>query len=324
MKIITEEMNTSKMNIEMIKNQLTTLMETPREEGNYPKSCKINLSLNRTEPHYIEAVLMSGENGEFFHLDYFRKVPDGTVKATYTGDVFLTTADKDIDIMLQAIAAQIDAEKEEFYDRCYQAYQLDWMISHGYSIDDFYDAIKVSVVDQVAEGYNIDSSSRAENAMQCAVEEFHDAGFGSGTLWACKDEFLDNEYLDMAYMKSLFEHMCNTEMMKRLYLRYTQNREFTTFESIPEMSLETTAGTLNVYKSCHGQPGVVVMLKPEGYNFEIDCSYVCVYEKPEYRTKDNEGCKDVVVVSYGDATTENYTTKEIIRRKDIEYGRNGV
>ena len=121
----------------------------------------------------------------------------------------------------------------------------------------------------------------------------------------------------------LFEKDRNTEMMKRLYLRYTRNREFSTFESIPEMSVETTAGILNTYKSCDpGQPGVVVMLKPEGYDFEIDCSYVSVYENPEYRTKDSEGDKDVVIMSYGDATTEDYTTKEIIRRADIEEGLN--
>lgn len=323
MEIITEEIQTKQINIDMIKEKLTELIGTPREEGNYPKSCKINLSLDLTDPHYIEAVLMSGENGEFFRVEYFRKVPDDTVKATYTGDVFMKTADKDIDTMLQAIAAQMDAEREEFYDRCYKAYQLDWMISHGCSIDDFYDAIKASVVDQVAEGYDIDSSDRAENAMQCAIEEFHDAGFGSGSLWACEDEFLDNEYMDMAYMKSLFENMFNTEMMKKLYLRYTQDREFSTFENIPEMSVETTAGILNTYKSCDpGQPGVVVMLKPEGYDCEIDCSYVSVYENPEYRTKDNEGDKDVVIMSYGDATTEDYTTKEIIRRGDIEEGLN--
>ncbi len=323
MKIITEKMNTRKMNIDMIKDELTKLMQGPRKEGKDPKSCKIKLSLDITDPHYIEAVLMSGENGEFFRVEYFRKIPDDTIKATYTGDIFMKTADKDIDIMLQAIAAQMDAEEEEFYDRCYKAYQLDWMISHGYSIDDFYDAIKASVVDQVAEGYNINSSSRAENAMQCAIEEFHDAGFGSGSLWVCEDEFLDNEYMDMAYMKSLFENMFNTEMMKKLYLRYTQNREFSTFESVPEMSVETTAGFLNTYKSCDpGQPGVVVMLNPEGYDYEIDCSYVSVCENPEYRTKDNEGDKDVVIISYGDATTEDYTTKEIIRRTDIEEGLN--
>ena len=118
------------------------------------------------------------------------------------------------------MSEKIEMTKEEFENKCYAAYQLDWMISHGYSIDDFYNAIRASVVDQVAEGYDMDDSRSAENAMQCAIEEFHDAGFG-GTLWACKDEFLSTEYLNLGYMFSLFEHMQDTETMKSLYMQYT-------------------------------------------------------------------------------------------------------
>ena len=27
--------------------------------------------------------------------------------------------------------------KEQFENKCYEAYQLDWMISHGYSLSDY-------------------------------------------------------------------------------------------------------------------------------------------------------------------------------------------
>ena len=111
--------------------------------------------------------------------------------------------------------------------------------------------------------------------------------------------------------------MPKSDEMQKLYTRYTGN----SIASVPETQVNTTAGILNVYKSQDpGQPGVVVMLQPQGYEDEIDCAYVSVYENPEYRTVDKENNTDVVIMSYGDATTEDYTTKEIIRRTDIITG----
>ncbi len=85
--------------------------------------------------------------------------------------------------------------------------------------------------------------------------------------------------------------------------------------------VSTTAGVLRAYKSADpGQPGIVVMLQPAGYDYEIDCSYISVYEDKDYRTKDNERDVDVVIMTYADATNEDYTSKDIIRREDILAG----
>ena len=85
--------------------------------------------------------------------------------------------------------------------------------------------------------------------------------------------------------------------------------------------VSTSAGIIRAYKNSDpGQPGIVVMLQPVGFEDEIDVSFVSVYEESDYVTKDNERPVDVVVMTYGDATTEDYTTKDIIRREDIMAG----
>ena len=88
-----------------------------------------------------------------------------------------------------------------------------------------------------------------------------------------------------------------------------------------DLEVETTAGILRACRSTDpGQPGICVVLQPAGYDEEIDVSYVSVYEDPEYRTSDNERPVDVCIMTYADATSEDYTSKEIIRREDVIAG----
>lgn len=88
-----------------------------------------------------------------------------------------------------------------------------------------------------------------------------------------------------------------------------------------EISTKTSAGVL---KACvsndFNQPGISVTLVPAGYEEEIDVAYATVYENSEYATADNERPVDVVIFTYGDATTEDCTNKEIIRREDVIAG----
>ena len=84
------------------------------------------------------------------------------------------------------------------------------------------------------------------------------------------------------------------------------------------MEVMTSAGVLRAYKSADpGQPGIYVVLQPTGYEEEIDMSYVCVFEYEEYQTKDKERNVDVCIYTYGDATTEDWTSKDIVKREDI-------
>ena len=193
-------------------------------------------------------------------------------------------------------------EREKFQKKCYEAYCLDWMISHGVSLN--------SIMDVVAE--NIKESDESLSSEKL-LSDFEEQGF-NGSIYACYDEFMDSEFWDREYMPKLLSNM-GPEAQK-------QWQEITGLW-IPEKSLDvfTTAGILKAYKSTDpGQPGISVMLIPAGCEYEIDCSFVSVYEDPEYSTGDGERPVDVVIMSYGDANSEEYTVKEIIRREDILAG----
>ena len=73
----------------------------------------------------------------------------------------------------------------------YKKYQLDWMRNHNYSLDSL-----IMELDKWIES-QVDTS---------LISEFDawalDRGF-DGTLWVCFNEFLDCEYQDEDYMKSL-------------------------------------------------------------------------------------------------------------------------
>ena len=82
---------------------------------------------------------------------------------------------------------------------------------------------------------------------------------------------------------------------------------------------KTTAGKIKAYTSTDpGSPGICVMLQPNGTDTEVDLAYACVFEDEAYKTKDDEGKEDIVIYTYGDIYTEDWTRKEIIRGADIK------
>lgn len=85
------------------------------------------------------------------------------------------------------------------------------------------------------------------------------------------------------------------------------------------LEIRTPAGILSACPSTDpGQPGICIMWRPEGFDSEIDISFVSVYKDPAYRTRDEEGPKDVVIMTYADVYSEDYTKKDILRREDVE------
>ena len=84
------------------------------------------------------------------------------------------------------------------------------------------------------------------------------------------------------------------------------------------LEVYTTAGVLRAYKSPDpSMPGICVMLQPAGYDNQIDMSFVSVYEDERCKTDDNERDVDVVIMTFGNVYTEDYTGKDIIRREDV-------
>lgn len=116
--------------------------------------------------------------------------------------------------------------REKFENMCYSAYQLDWMIRQGYSLSDLFDIVVGLAAENVEEDpMNSGTDGNSVRALaECARERFlTESGFGSSSLYVCKDEFLGAEYLDENYMWHLFSMMPFREKMMALWETYREN-----------------------------------------------------------------------------------------------------
>lgn len=77
--------------------------------------------------------------------------------------------------------------------KAYGRYQLDWMLSHGYSLADLF-----SYLDDMAHDEDKENLSPSEYFFS-----FEDYGFAGGEIYACFDEFLENEYQNEDYMRCI-------------------------------------------------------------------------------------------------------------------------
>lgn len=88
-----------------------------------------------------------------------------------------------------------------FRKRCYELYQLDWMMSHGYSLQDAFNLLREGYAEGCASG-NINRGTDWDNDFDAMEEYFEEQGF-YGALFVCEDEFYACEYRDPEYMKHL-------------------------------------------------------------------------------------------------------------------------
>ena len=91
---------------------------------------------------------------------------------------------------------------EEARQRIYELYQLDWLMSHGYSLLDVVRGMAIEAIeaDRLDEG----TDSIPEMVDLGISAWMESVGFG-GACWACYDEFFDYEYQDSSYIKSLIK-----------------------------------------------------------------------------------------------------------------------
>ena len=74
----------------------------------------------------------------------------------------------------------------------YEKYKLDWLLKHSYTLVDLLNELD-SLQEDAEEGTSVS---------QLFTDWEYGFGFGS-EIWVCYQEFIDNEYLDMGYMKQL-------------------------------------------------------------------------------------------------------------------------
>lgn len=299
MEIITNKIKKDELlerTVAIIKDELFLLKKSGQEKR------QINLSLDLKRPEYIRAEIKSDEHGTSYHCQYFRQAIDSTrVDVWYTGDIYERHMDEAIKIMLNSISNM--AEKEAFERKCYELYQLEWMMSHGYSLNDLYKVMEKSLVESAEDG-EMDMNQVASNIRS---EFLYEKGFGNGSLFVCKEEFLGAEYQDAAYMKWLFETQVDNEAdrLKALYAKYTGKQ----LSCVPDLKVHTEAGTLNAYKSAdYGSEGITIMLQPKGRDAEINVALV--------GTSPNS--QDVNIAVWGDATMEHTSHEETLLWSDVE------
>lgn len=171
-------------------------------------------------------------------------------------------------------------KKEDFESRCYEAYKLDWMISHGYSLRDYLNAIIQE--DEEARAAGDYPEGDTDKIFETLNDSFEERGFG-GSLWACKDEFLESEFQDEAYMEHLFSVMPKSKEMEEFW-RVFYNKSRTVR---PAIEVETSAGVLRAYKTINPEmPGIYVTLQPAGE--EEIVSYSSIHELTGAHTAEAE------------------------------------
>lgn len=112
---------------------------------------------------------------------------------------------------------------EVFVNECYEAYKLDWMISHGYSLRDIME-IMTELAGQAVEDDVMTNPTNGEEVISLAnsiADDFLDTGFGNGSLYICKDEFLGAEFRDEDYMVGLLSRRMDSEAMISKWRNYT-------------------------------------------------------------------------------------------------------
>ena len=102
--------------------------------------------------------------------------------------------------------------KEKFQKECYERYKLQWMIDHGYTLQDLKEVFEEILGDilldrpkGIGEGCILESDIRKEvfEVSDEACDTFlNEYGF-NGSLYVCYGEFLCAEYQDEDFMRTI-------------------------------------------------------------------------------------------------------------------------
>ena len=138
----------------------------------------------------------------------------------------------------------------------YEKYKLAWMMKQGISLKDLIEAL--------AEQQREDSSIGENKNLLAAYKDWDlDVGFGSGSIWVCFDEFLDNEYQDTQFMRSIL-----TEEEFRTYLDDIGDGWVPFVEAEQLLQEAVQKGILNHAKSRNSEALLIGISRATGWYFE--------------------------------------------------------
>lgn len=146
---------------------------------------------------------------------------------------------------------------------------------------------------------------KQKNLFDAAEEMFQDEGFGSGSLFVCKEEFLNAEYLDAGYMDGLLSVMFDGKNFKHLWERFTGLKLAVTNEMLPGVNYTVPIkdGHLDISVSQDPDyPGVdVEYISDKEEKISDDGLYI----RPRILVENNENVLRAVV--WGDYQSEDYS-----------------
>ncbi len=103
--------------------------------------------------------------------------------------------------------------EKQMLKELYHMYQLNWMTTHGYSLDDI-----MKSMDTLNHDDNIvDTVDGMKANIPDIFKEWQDEYGFNGSLWVCFDEFCQTEALDQAYICGLINQ--NQDSDHRFLLR---------------------------------------------------------------------------------------------------------
>ena len=112
-----------------------------------------------------------------------------------------------------------EEQKSSFKQECYEAYQLEWLLSHGFSLEETMNAVVEIVTEHLEDPENEfpEEAFEVTNCIYKCYQQFvNEVGF-NGEIFACKDEFLDSEFQDPAYMQTLISFLPDSEKKMALW-----------------------------------------------------------------------------------------------------------
>ena len=111
--------------------------------------------------------------------------------------------------------------KDEFEKSVYEAYKLLWLIQHGFTLEKMVSAL--ADADNEAKEHDDYPEGNTWEIYENLVARVEETGFGNGSIWACFDEFMDNEFQDSGYMKELLSLMPGSDKLRVYYARNYSN-----------------------------------------------------------------------------------------------------
>lgn len=205
----------------LIADKLNQMVTDGKESG------RIDLS----DTDYIEVKIerpdISGENAKprFARCSCFSEGKD-----LYDVNIPFAPDDQILSIRIMLVNLYDMIDKKAFEDECYNAFQLDWMISHGHTLNDLYN-LQLENMQEMFDPKDFEekpfSKEDLERAMAQARDTFlYSTGFEEGGLFPDKNEFLTHEYMDADYMMHLLLMMYDdgTRSLLERYKKYSGNK----------------------------------------------------------------------------------------------------